>query len=162
MSRSATPDGTCLHLLKPAQISRSPRDVLPLAQTSSDQLSLAQIHSDSSAASRKHVNFNVVNSFVVVVVVVIYVLTRRRRFIGVDLSKGKFVGGGLSKRRHGTWGAADLSWLEQMQASPVGGSGAAHLYVFYVSWRLLEAHLYVFYTLRAGPPTQLSLGRASF
>ena len=56
MSRSAPPDGTCLHLLKPAQISRSPRDVLPLAQTSSDQLSLAQIHSDSSAASRKHVN----------------------------------------------------------------------------------------------------------
>ena len=56
MSRSAPPDGTCLHLLKPAQISRSPRDVLPLAQTSSDQLSLAQIHSDGSAASRKHVN----------------------------------------------------------------------------------------------------------
>ena len=27
-----------------------------------------------------------------------------------------------------------------MQASPVGGSEAAHLYVFYVSWRLLEAH----------------------
>ena len=32
-----------------------------------------------------------------------------------------------------------------MQASPVGGSGAAHLYVFYMSWRLWEAHLYVFY-----------------
>ena len=32
-----------------------------------------------------------------------------------------------------------------MQASPVGGSGAAHLYVFHVSWRLGEAHLYVFY-----------------
>ena len=57
MSRSAPPDGTSLHLLKPAQISRSPRDLLPLAQTSSDQLSLAQIHSDSSAASRKHVNY---------------------------------------------------------------------------------------------------------
>ena len=41
--------------------------------------------------------------------------------------------------------AAYLSWLEQVQASPVGGSGAAHLYVFYVSWRLWEAHLYVFY-----------------
>ena len=40
-----------------------------------------------------------------------------------------------------------------MQASPVGGSGAAHLYVFYVSWRLWEAHLYVFYVsgrLRGG------------
>ena len=57
MSRSAPPDGTCLHLLKPAQISRSPRDLLPLAQTSSDQLSLAQMLSDSSAASRKHVNY---------------------------------------------------------------------------------------------------------
>ena len=44
-----------------------------------------------------------------------------------------------------TWRAADLSWVEQVQASPVGGSGAAHLYVFYVSWRLWEAHLYVFY-----------------
>ena len=32
-----------------------------------------------------------------------------------------------------------------MQASPVGGSGAAHLYLLYVSWRLREAHLYVFY-----------------
>ena len=46
---------------------------------------------------------------------------------------------------HVTWGAIDLSWLEQVQASPVGGSGAAHLYVFYVSWSLWEAHLYVFY-----------------
>ena len=41
--------------------------------------------------------------------------------------------------------AVDLSWVEQVQASPVGGSGAAHLYVFYVSWRLWEVHLYVFY-----------------
>ena len=56
MSRSALPDGTCLHLLKPAEISRPPRDVPPLAQTSSDHLSLARIHSDGSAASRKHVN----------------------------------------------------------------------------------------------------------
>ena len=32
-----------------------------------------------------------------------------------------------------------------MQASPVGGSGAAHLYVFYASWWLWEIHLYVFY-----------------
>ena len=55
------------------------------------------------------------------------------------------VGAGLSKRRQVTWGAADLSWLEQVQASPVGGSGAVHLYVFYVSWRLWEAHLFVFY-----------------
>ena len=55
------------------------------------------------------------------------------------------VGAGLSKQRHVTWRAADLSWLEQVQASPVGESGAAHLYVFYVSWRLLEVHLYVFY-----------------
>ena len=80
------------------------------------------------------------------------------------------VGAGLSKPKQVTWGAADLSWLEQVQASPVGGSGAAHLYVFYVSWRLWEARLYVFYvswrlweahlyvlfTLRAVPPTQLS------
>ena len=58
MSRSAAPDGTCLHLLNPAQISSPPRDLLPLAQTSSDQLSLAQMLSDSSAASRKHVNNN--------------------------------------------------------------------------------------------------------
>ena len=56
MSRSAPPDGTCLHLLKPAGISRPPRDVPLLAQTSSDHLSLAQMLSDSSAASRKHVN----------------------------------------------------------------------------------------------------------
>ena len=55
------------------------------------------------------------------------------------------VGAGLSRQRHVTWRVADLSWLEQVQASPVGGSGAAHLYVFYVSWRLWEAHLYVFY-----------------
>ena len=55
------------------------------------------------------------------------------------------VGAGLSKQRHVTWRAADLSWLEQVQASPVGGSGAAHLYLFYVSWRLWEAYLYVFY-----------------
>ena len=58
MSRSAAPDGTCLHLLNPAQIIRPPRDLLPLAQTSSDQLSLAQMLSDSSAASRKHVNYH--------------------------------------------------------------------------------------------------------
>ena len=57
MSRSAAPDGTCLHLLNPNQISSPPRDLLPLAQTSSDHLSLAQIFSDSSAASRKHVNY---------------------------------------------------------------------------------------------------------
>ena len=57
MSRSAPPDGTCLHLLKPAEISRPPRDVPPLAQTSSDHLSLARIHADGSAASRKHVNY---------------------------------------------------------------------------------------------------------
>ena len=56
MSRSAPPDGTCLHLLKPAEISRPPRDVPLLAQTSSDHLSLAQMLSDSSAASRKHEN----------------------------------------------------------------------------------------------------------
>ena len=55
------------------------------------------------------------------------------------------VGPGLSKRKQVTRGSADLSWLEQVQASPVGGSGAAHLYVFYVSWRFWEAHLYVFY-----------------
>ena len=55
------------------------------------------------------------------------------------------VGAGLSKQRRVTWRAADLSWLEQVQASAVGESGAAHLYVFYVSWRLWEAHLYVFY-----------------
>ena len=30
------------------------------------------------------------------------------------------------------------------------GSGAAHLYVFYVSWRLWEAHLYVFYVSGGG------------
>ena len=34
--------------------------------------------------------------------------------------------------------------------------------VFYVSGRLWEAQLVVFYTLRAGPPTQLSLVRVSF
>ena len=65
-------------------------------------------------------------------------------------------GAGLSKQRHVTWRAADLSWLEQVQASPVGGSGAAHLYVFYVSWRLWEAHLYVFYV-----SGRLSGGRVS-
>ena len=65
------------------------------------------------------------------------------------------VGAGLSKRKQVTWGAADLSWLEQVQASSVGGSGAVHLYLFYVSWRLWEAHLYVFYVsgrLRGVPP----------
>ena len=80
-------------------------------------------------------------------------LTRCRRAIGEDLSERELVGAGLSKRRHLTWRAADLSWLDQVQASPVGGSGAAHLYVFYVSWRLWEAHLYVFYVsgrLRGG------------
>ena len=64
------------------------------------------------------------------------------------------VGVGLSKPRQLTWGAAVLSFLEQVQASPVGGSGAAHLYVFYMSWRLWEAHLYVFYVsgrLLGGP-----------
>ena len=43
---------------------------------------------------------------------------------------------GLSKQRHVTWRALDLSWLEQAQARPVGGGGAAHLDLFYVSWRL--------------------------
>ena len=33
---------------------------------------------------------------------------------------------------------------------------------FYVSGRLWEAQFVVFYTLRAGPPTQLSLVRVSF
>ena len=36
---------------------------------------------------------------------------------------------------------ADLSLLEQVQASPVWGSTAVHLYVFYLSWRLWEALL---------------------
>ena len=95
MSRSAAPDGTCLHLLKPAQISRSPRDVLPLALTNSDQLSLAQIHSDSSAASRKHVNNIVIITIMTIIiiiivlisVIIIYMLTRCQRAIGVDLSE---------------------------------------------------------------------------
>ena len=63
------------------------------------------------------------------------------------------VGAGLSKPRQITWGAAVLSLLKQVRASPVGGSGAAHLYVFYLSWRLWEAHLYMFYVsgrLRGG------------
>ena len=51
----------------------------------------------------------------------------------------------MSKRKQVTLGAVDLSQLEQAQASRVGGSGAAHLYMFYVSWRLWKVHLYVFY-----------------
>ena len=51
----------------------------------------------------------------------------------------------MTKRKQVTWRVADQSWLEQVQANPVGGSGAAHLYVFYVSWRVWEAHLYGFY-----------------
>ena len=38
----------------------------------------------------------------------------------------------------------------------------AQFVVFYVSGRLWEAQSVVFYTLRAGPPTQLSLVRVSF
>ena len=45
MKSFAAPNGTCLHLLE-------------LAQTNSDHLSLARILSDSSAASRKHVNYD--------------------------------------------------------------------------------------------------------
>ena len=44
-----------------------------------------------------------------------------------------------------TWRAADLSLLEQVQAKPVRGSTAAHLYVFYLSWGLWEAHVCGFY-----------------
>ena len=43
--------------------------------------------------------------------------------------------------------AADLSLLEQVQASPVWGSTAVHLYVFYLSWRLWEVHLCGFYVV---------------
>ena len=41
--------------------------------------------------------------------------------------------------------AADLSLLKQVQARPVWGSTAVHLYVFYLSWRLWEVHLCGFY-----------------
>ena len=49
-----------------------------------------------------------------------------------------------------------MSWDPSAREGGEGvwGSGAAHLYVFYVSWRLWEAHLYVFYVsgrLRGGP-----------
>ena len=46
-----------------------------------------------------------------------------------------------------------MSLLEQVQANPVRGSTAAHLYVFYLSWRLWEVHLCGFYVsgrLRGG------------
>ena len=69
MSRSAAPDGTCLHLLNPAQISSPPRNLLPRAQTSSDHLSLAQMLSDSSAASRKHVNYDILSWYYYIIIV---------------------------------------------------------------------------------------------
>ena len=54
-------------------------------------------------------------------------------------------------------------WEAQFMVFYVSGRlWEAQLLVSYVSGRLWKAQLIVFYTLRAGPPTQLSLVRASF